>query len=120
MKNKISIHSKIASGIVFFTIYLTFVLLFISATPAKATDSAQEAKTEQTEQITSDYTEIEPPITEEQISAFISFLIVLFGWLMRFIEKRKIKRQLKRQLKEVATSTKKISETEFSETIEKI
>lgn len=120
MKNKISIHSKIASAIVFFTIYLTFIMLLISATPAKATEIAQEQQTEQTEQSAQEYAEVVPPITNEEISTIVSFLLLVFGWLVRFIEKRKIKRQLKRKLKEVATSEKKISETEFSQTIEKI
>lgn len=121
MKTKMSVHSKIASAIVFFTIYLTFVLLLICATPAKATESAQEAKTEQTEQSISDYAEIAPPVTEEQISAFITFIVILFGWITRLIEKRRMKRKIKRELRNSATS-KNVAVTEqyFDKTIDSL
>jgi hypothetical protein len=69
----------------------------------------------------SEYQETKQPINPEEISIIVSAFWVLFGWVTRLIEKRKIKRNLRQQLKNSATNKNvSITDTIFENTISKI
>ena len=113
---------------VFFTIiFIVAYLFFIEAMNLKAGSAnvhqSKEIvmKNSENEFSEKNYQQVESPLTPEEINIIISFGWILFGWLVRFIEKRKIKRKLKRQLKNSATSKNvSLNENEFDKVIDEI
>jgi hypothetical protein len=134
MKNrlKISTPKTVIGTVTLIIAYLIFFMSLVHYADASSLNIHSSKKIEKeavtttfTDYSANDLTEYEEtqqkPFTDEQKGTLISAGFILFGWLIRFIEKRRIKKQIKRDLKEVATShNKAMLEATFHEKVDKL